>query len=99
MLSHYIPRPVEGLQFDQKLAISRKQNMPGESTYPVVQLQDGSIDYRYYAARGLLARNGEMKILLRKLMDKTRLSLQKLSTRVAVMTIGLACLHPSTPYR
>jgi len=73
--------------------------MPGETTYPVVQLQDGSIDYRYYATRGLVARNGEMKILLRRLMDKTRLPVQTLSTLAAVITIGLTYHHPSASLR
>jgi hypothetical protein len=99
MLSHYISRPVKGLQFDQILATQRKQNMPGETPYPIVQLADGSIDYRHYATRGLMARNGEIKITLRNLVAKTRLPLQKLSTLVAVITNGLSCPHPSAALR
>ncbi len=99
MLSHYISRPVKGLQFDQISATQRKQNMPGKTRYPIVQLADGSIDYRYYATRGLMARNGEIKITLGNLVDKARLPLQKLSTLVAVIAAGLSCPHPTAALR
>jgi hypothetical protein len=99
MLSHYIPRPVEELQFAQISATKWKQNMPGKTAYPVVRLQDGSIDYRYYATRGLRARNGEMKTALRRLMGKTSLPLRKLSRLPAIITIGLTCPHPPVSLR
>lgn len=37
--------------------------MPDDKTLPMVRLQDGSIDYRYYAARASIARNRELKML------------------------------------
>jgi hypothetical protein len=99
MLSHYIPRPVKELQFDQISATQRKQDMPGKTRYPIVQLADGSIDYRYYARRGLMARNGEIKITLRNLAAGTRLPLQKFTTLVAVIAAGLSRPHPPAALR
>ena len=34
---------------------------------PIVRLQDGSIDYQYYSAQGLIAKNKELKLVASKL--------------------------------
>lgn len=47
--------------------------MTAEKTSPILRLEDGSIDYRYYEACGLKARNEEIKTVIGKLR-KTRCS-------------------------
>ncbi len=47
--------------------------MPDEKTAQIVRLQDGSIDYQYYSAKGLLAKNREMKIVVSKVLGASQM--------------------------
>jgi hypothetical protein len=42
--------------------------MPCEKTSHIVRLQDGSIDYQYYSAKGLIAKNRELKNVTDKVL-------------------------------
>jgi hypothetical protein len=48
--------------------------MPGKKTSHIVRLQDGSIDYQYYAAKGSMARNKEMKIVVGKVLGASQIT-------------------------
>lgn len=47
--------------------------MSDENSSHIVRLQDGSIDYRYYAAQGLIARSQEMKIITEKVLGVSQM--------------------------
>jgi len=47
--------------------------MPDEKTSPIVRLQDGSIDYQFYAAQGLIAKNRELKIVAGKFLGASQM--------------------------
>ena len=63
--------------------------MPDEKTSPIVRLQDGSIDYQYYAARGLIAKNKELKIVADTVLGASQI---KLRTLPALFTVVLLVL-------
>lgn len=48
--------------------------MPDEKTSYIVRLRDGSIDYQYYAAKGSMARNMEMKIVVGKVLGASQMT-------------------------
>ena len=50
--------------------------MTGEKTSHIVRLQDGSIDYQYYSAIGLIARNREMKIVANKVLGASQMTMR-----------------------
>ena len=54
--------------------------MPSEKTSHIVRLQDGSIDYQYYSAKGLIAKNREMKIVAYKVMDASQMKMRTFPT-------------------
>ena len=63
--------------------------MSDEKTSPIVRLQDGSIDYQYYAAQGLIAKNRELKIVADKVMGASQM---KMRTFPALFTFILLVL-------
>ena len=63
--------------------------MSDEKTSPIVRLQDGSIDYRYYAAQGLMARNQEMKITMEKVLGVSQMKTQAFSALFTVVLLVL----------
>ncbi len=73
MLSHYISQPTQGLQFGQLRATIWRPEMSDENSSHIVRVQDGSIDYRYYAAQGLMARSQEMKIIMEKVLGVSQM--------------------------
>ena len=48
--------------------------MPGKKTSHIKRLQDGSIDYQYYSAKGLIAKNREMKIVAGKVLGTSQIT-------------------------
>ena len=63
--------------------------MSDEKTTPIVRLQDGSIDYQYYAARGLIAKNKELKIVADTVLGASQI---KPRTLPALFTVILLVL-------
>jgi hypothetical protein len=47
--------------------------MPGEKTSQIARLQDGSIDYQYYSAKGSMAKNKELKIVAGKVLGGSQM--------------------------
>ena len=63
--------------------------MPGIKTSNIVQLRDGSIDYKYYVARGMIARNEELKFVASKILNASRLPMHAFPTFVTVILLML----------
>jgi hypothetical protein len=63
--------------------------MPGEKTAQIVRLQDGSIDYQYYSAKGLLAKNREMKIVLDKVLCASQMRMSIFPASLTVILLVL----------
>jgi hypothetical protein len=63
--------------------------MTDKKTSNIVQLQDGSIDYRYYAARGMMARNRELKNIAGKFPGASRSKTHALPTLLTIVLLVL----------
>ena len=63
--------------------------MSEEKNSPIVRLQDGSIDYRYYAAQGLMARSQEMKIFTEKFLGVSQMKTHAFPTLFTVVLLVL----------
>lgn len=63
--------------------------MPDKDPPPIVRLQDGSIDYQYYAARGLIAKNRELKIVADTVLGASQLKLRTLPPLLTVILLVL----------
>jgi hypothetical protein len=63
--------------------------MPGEKTSQIVRLQDGSIDYQYYSAKGLIAKNKEMKIIAGKVLGASQMTMRIFPAFLTVMLLAL----------
>jgi hypothetical protein len=63
--------------------------MPGEKTAQIVRLQDGSIDYQYYSAKGLIARNREMKIVVGKILGASQMRMSIFPASLTVILLVL----------
>lgn len=47
--------------------------MSAKNDTHIARLQDGSIDYQYYAEKGLIEKNKELKLVVDKFFDTSRL--------------------------
>ncbi len=63
--------------------------MPNEKTSHIVRLQDGSIDYQYYSAKGLIAKNREMRILADKILAASQTKIRIFPAFLAVILLVL----------
>jgi len=63
--------------------------MPAEKNTQIVRLQDGSIDYQYYSAKGSIAKNREMKIVVDKVLNASQ---RRMSIFPASLTVILLVL-------
>ena len=63
--------------------------MPGEKSSHIVRLQDGSIDYQYYSAKGLIARNKEMKIIADKVLGSSQMMVRIIPAFLTVILLVL----------
>lgn len=63
--------------------------MPGEKTSHIVRLQDGSIDYQYYSAKGLIAKNKEMKIVAGKVLGASQMMVRIIPAFLTVILLVL----------
>ncbi len=63
--------------------------MPSEKTSHIVRLQDGSIDYQYYSAKGLIAKNREMKIVAYKILSASITTTGILPAFVTILLLAL----------
>ncbi len=63
--------------------------MPGEKTSHIVRLQDGSIDYQYYSAKGLIAKNREMKIVADKVLGASQTTIRIFPAFLTVILLVL----------
>ncbi len=63
--------------------------MPGEKSSHIVRLQDGSIDYQYYSAKGLIAKNKEMKIVADKVLGASQMMMSKIPAFLTVILLVL----------
>ena len=63
--------------------------MPDEKTAQIVRLQDGSIDYQYYSAKGLLAKNREMKIVVGKALGASQMRMSIFPASLTVILLVL----------
>ncbi len=63
--------------------------MPSEKTSRIVRLQDGSIDYQYYSAKGLIARNKEMKNVAIKVLGASEMTVRIFPAFLTVMLLVL----------
>ncbi|RLA31945.1 MAG: hypothetical protein DRR15_12485 [Gammaproteobacteria bacterium] len=63
--------------------------MPGEKTSQIVRLQDGSIDYQYYSAKGLIAKNREMKIVTDKVLGTSPMTMRIIPAFLTVILLAL----------
>jgi hypothetical protein len=63
--------------------------MPDKKASAIARVRDGSIDYRYYAARGMIARNRELKVVAGKVLRPVRMKTHALP---ALFTIVLLVL-------
>lgn len=63
--------------------------MPGEKSSHIVRLQDGSIDYQYYSAKGLIAKNKEMKIVAGKVLGASQMMMSIIPAFLTVILLVL----------
>ena len=63
--------------------------MPDAKTTQILRLQDGSIDYQYYAAKGSLAKNREMKIVVGKVLGASQVRMSMFPAYIAVILLVL----------
>ena len=63
--------------------------MSGKKASAIVRYQDGSIDYRYYAARGMNARNRELKVFTGKALGPVRMKTHALPALFTVVLLVL----------
>jgi len=63
--------------------------MPGEKTSQIVRLQDGSIDYQYYSAKGLIAKNREFKIVTGKVLGASQMTMHIFPAFLTVILLAL----------
>lgn len=63
--------------------------MSVEKTTQIVRLQDGSIDYQYYSAKGMLAKNREMKIVAGKVLSASHMRMSIFPAYLAVILLVL----------
>ena len=63
--------------------------MPNEKTSHIVRLQDGSIDYQYYSAKGLIAKNREMRILVDKILGASQTKIRIFPAFLTVILLVL----------
>lgn len=63
--------------------------MSDKNASTIVRFEDDSIDYRYYAARGMIARNRELKSIIEKVLGPSRLKTHAFSTLVTVVLLVL----------
>lgn len=63
--------------------------MTDKEASAIVSYQDGSIDYRYYAARGMTARNRELKAVTQRILGASRLKTHTLPTLMTAVLLVL----------
>ncbi len=63
--------------------------MPSEKNTHIVRLQDGSIDYQYYSAKGLIAKNKEMKIVADKVLGASHMTMRIFPAFLTVILLVL----------
>jgi hypothetical protein len=63
--------------------------MSAEKVSAIMRFEDGSIDYRYYAERGMMARNRELKAVTEKLLGASRLKTHAFPTLFTVVLLVL----------
>ena len=63
--------------------------MPDAKTTEILRLQDGSIDYQYYSAKGMLAKNREVKIVLGKVLGASQVKINIFPAYLAVILLVL----------
>lgn len=63
--------------------------MPGEKNSHIVRLQDGSIDYQYYSAKGLMAKNREMKLVADKILGASQMTMHIFPAFLTVILLVL----------
>ena len=63
--------------------------MPGKKTAHIVRLQDGSIDYQYYSAKGLIAKNRELKYVTDKVLGVSPITMRIFPIFFTVILLAL----------
>jgi hypothetical protein len=70
-------------------AATWRPKMPSEKIPHIVRLQDGSIDYQFYSAKGLIARNREMKIVADKVLGSSQMTMRIFPAFLTVILLVL----------
>ena len=63
--------------------------MPDKKASNIARYQDGSIDYQYYADRGTMARNGELKAITEKILGAVQINTPAISSLLTVVMLVL----------
>ena len=63
--------------------------MTDEKSSNMVRLRNGSIDYQYYSARGVLAKNEELKLVADKLFGASRMTVRIFPVFLTVLLVAL----------
>ena len=63
--------------------------MTDKNSSSIIRLQDGSIDYQYYSAKGVIAKNKELKLVASRLSSLSGMAARSFPAFVTVIVLAL----------